>query len=80
MKTKYERHTLKLQRPLFGNGDPGEILIYNEDRSIEQLIPLNADELGHVFGDEPKVYFLADVPVNKPGLIKLIKRLPEQDW
>lgn len=79
-KVRYKREILKLQRSLFTSDGIDDVLIYNEDRTTTALLPLDGTNLEEVFGEEPKVYYLADVPQADGHFIKLIKQMPEQPW
>jgi hypothetical protein len=73
---KYSRMVVKVQKPLMGAPD---VLIYNEDKSVWALLPFEPRDIEALFGREVKQYWLADVP-KKTGIIKLVKRVKEQDW
>jgi hypothetical protein len=76
----YERHIIKMQRPLFvPPGQEGQVLIYNEDRSINTLIAWTAD-LKAMFGEDEKMYYLADLPMKTEGFIKLHREVENPGW
>jgi hypothetical protein len=80
VKKGYARHVIKLQRPLFiPPGQNGQVLIYNEDRSINTLIPYT-DDLKAMFGEDPKMYYLADLPMTTSGPIRLYNEVEGLDW
>lgn len=70
---------IKIQRPLF-TSDPEQAmaLIYNEDRSLNVMVPFGAD-IAELFDDEDtgKRYWLADWSQDN---IELIEEVGEQDW
>lgn len=68
----------KLQRPLHTNGDYNEILIYNEDRSVEAQLPVSSEVIELIFNDEYKVYMLGKV--GDDGIVRISGRVEDQDW
>lgn len=77
-----KRIIVKVQLPLFASDGNGMIaLVYNEDQSIMQELPLRSKkeykELRGTMGDEPKGYFYAKF--DGKGLI-LTEEAPWQDW
>lgn len=75
---QYTTQIIKLQRPLATNMDQAQVLVYNEDRSLERMLPYT-DDMQKLFGSDQKQYWLADIP-KKTGYIKLIQQVEEQDW
>lgn len=70
----------KFQRPLFTTDPSQPILIYNEDRSIMNQMPLPRKVQKKIFRNgEDKCYWLCK-PNTKTQLLDLIKRVEEQDW
>lgn len=68
----------KIQRPLATNAPehPG-FLIYNEDRSIQEIIPY--EFLSHVWpGDRLKIYVLGRM--DEKGQLFIEEVVDEQDW
>lgn len=75
-----KRMIVKVQLPLFATGPVGA-LVYNEDRSVMQELPLRTEEemeeLQDRLGDDMKGYFYAKY--DGKGLI-LTGEAPWQDW
>lgn len=74
----------KVQRPLWGlpKGAAPEALVYNEDRSVLELIPYD-ERLGRFFeDDESKIYMVGEVEKPHSGKIKitLLEIVGEQEW
>ena len=72
-----KREIFKFQRPLDGGND---ILIYNEDRSIEVVYPMSKKQMKDIFwNDEYKVYCLCSYKPPR-SKIKVEQIVEEQDW
>lgn len=67
----------KLQRPFATNEDIPMIMAYTENKQKMAMLPSTAEWLDDIFGDEAKIYVKATV---KNGVLKIKKRVPEQDW
>jgi hypothetical protein len=67
----------KLQRPLFSSDGNGDVMAYTEDKKRTAMIPLPGELVDELFGEEPKIYVLAQV---KRGNLCIDKRVAEQDW
>lgn len=67
---------VKVQLPLYTNEPQPMVLIYNEDRSIEGMVPYDK-ATKKMLGRKPKQYYYAIVTGENVGLIK---RAPDQDW
>lgn len=66
---------LKVQMPLFGAADA---LIYNEDRSIYAMLPLqDAPELVEYMGDSLKRYIVGAIV---DGKLEINGNAPWQEW
>lgn len=69
-------YVCKLQRPVMTNVPDIHVLVYSEDHRIHVQLPLPADDVERIFGDEHKVFaecwlvgtilHIGDV-VNDPG-------------
>lgn len=70
------RFIVKVQVPLAYSHD-AEVLVYNEDRSIQQQFPYSED-LAEIMGEEPKKYFYAHTGLD--GYLHLDEEAPAQDW
>lgn len=70
---------LKAQRPIETNVPDmeGQILIYNEDRSFETMITMDAQAM-LMFGTEYKIYLKARLWID--GVLQLTARVEEQSW
>lgn len=70
----------KFQRPLFdSNGEMGNVLVYNEDRDFEMIVPLDDEAMEEVFPDgEFKTYWVCEP--DEEGYLHLIEQLEEQEW
>lgn len=66
---------VKVQVPLGGN-DMSQALIYNEDRSIQVMVPV--EEVNPMMGGRVKVY--AHAKVNRKGLLLIGDEAGEQAW
>lgn len=79
--TTKEKIVIKVQLPLATNGSNDMALVYNEDRSFMQALPLRSkkelNELRNQLGDEMKGYFYAEKRDN--GLI-ITEPAPWQSW
>ena len=69
---------MKIQRPLYTSGSYLDVYIYNEDRSIEDIVPMDAKDIETLFGYQPKVY--AEGKIDRKGKFHVIKIVPEQEW
>lgn len=67
----------KLQRPLASNDPHPCVMAYTEGKENMAMIPMPAEMMDEIFGDELKVYAKATV-VN--GVLKVKRLVPEQDW
>jgi hypothetical protein len=68
---------VKVQLPLASNAPKPECLVYNEDRSVEAMLPVT-NEVVDLFGaDEVKAFFYATL---KGDNIELQGRAPWQIW
>lgn len=66
---------VKIQLPLVSTGCP-MALIYNESRTIEEIVPVNAD-LERRMDGQNKAYFQANL---EDGQLELISPAPWQNW
>lgn len=57
--------------------DDPEVLVYNEDRSIQQQFPFD-DDIKDLLNGELKKYFYAHTGLD--GYLHLDDEAPEQDW
>lgn len=73
------KQIIKLQRPITTTGSYNDIMFYNQDRSVDGIIPMEPSMMESVFHDEYKVYWWAWVP-EKDGALELIKKAEEQNW
>jgi hypothetical protein len=72
---------LKIQKPLSGNVEPPEILVYNEDRSVTESIPMSWFDIHELFGDDVKQYWDGDIiEANGTKNIELHKQVKAQPW
>lgn len=53
------------------------ILAYTENKQRQALIPLPEEMISDLFGEEVKIYVKASV---KNGVLKIKKRVAEQEW
>lgn len=68
----------KFQRPISTTGSISEILVYNEDRSLEVMMELNDDEIEALFPEmEYKTYWKCIV---KNKMLNPIEQVEEQEW
>lgn len=65
-----ERQVFKMQIPLFASDGVDNIMIYNQDRSVDFIIPANEDFLNLIFKGRPKVYVEATI---SPIMFKVYK-------
>lgn len=74
---------VKVQLPLYVNEprDEQEALVYNEDRSIEVMLPID-DELRHAMDGQVKAFFEADVKYTLDGakILQIEEHLEDQGW
>lgn len=70
----------KVQRPVFTTLHAPEVLIYNEDRSVQITSPLN-EGWKTFFGDEYKMYIRGELTEvdGQPG-INVEDIIPEDQW
>lgn len=73
----------KVQRPLFTTGDKNQLLIYNEDHSIECTLVVEEQTMIQIFfAHNPegvhKVFVMAST--NKLGQLVIDYILDEEDW
>lgn len=74
----YEPMMLKVQRPIATNGPDKQLLIYNEDRSLQEQMVFDDPNLYSWFGDDYKMYVSARLWCN--GQLQLIAREEDQPW
>lgn len=67
----------KLQRPIVTNDPFPTVMAYTENKANMAMIPMGEELMDELFGDELKVYVKATV---KNGVLKVKRRVPEQDW
>lgn len=81
MPKKIKRNFIvKFQRPLVTNGSYQEILLYNEDRSLDMMMELRNDEIEALFpNDEIRTYWLCRIN-QKTKMLEPIKQVEEQRW
>lgn len=80
IKPGYERHIIKFQRPLHVSGGlQGLVLMYNEDRSFNTMIPYT-DDLKAMFGEDEKMFYLCDLPMKTTGPIKMHREVEDPGW
>ena len=77
---KKEKIICKFQRPLFDSkGEMNNVLVYNEDRDFEMIVPLDDEAMEEIFpDDEFKTYWVCEP--DKGGYLHPIKQVGEQDW
>ena len=66
----------KVQLPLISTDPNAGILVYNEDRSIETIVPM--DEDAKKYFTEPKSFHFGHM--DKDGWLILVGEAPWQDW
>lgn len=67
---------LKIQRPIVTTEPAPLMLIYNQDRSIDETLPMT-EELFSLFGDEYKLYIEAEIV---EGVMQIQRVVEEQSW
>lgn len=67
----------KLQRPLATNETPPMVMAYTEGKANMAMIPMGEELIDELFKDELKIYVKATV---KNGILKVKRRVPEQDF
>ena len=72
-----QRMIVKVQLPLASNAPKPELLVYNEDRSIQELLPASKEVVDLFDEDEVKAFFYATL---KDGNLTLDGRAPWQTW
>lgn len=73
----------KLQRPLnTEEGEPDQLLVYNEDGSVISFIPVeDDDEIMALFGEEYKIYVRGRVdPKDGMNMLHIYEVVDNQDW
>jgi hypothetical protein len=71
----------KIQKPVATNVDPPEVLVYNQDRSITQSIPMPKEDIDAIFGDDLKQYWEAEIiEANDTKNLMLRQKVGDQDW
>ena len=78
-----ERFIVKVQLPLVTTGEPA-VLVYNEDRSIEESFILT-EELMEEFDDVKEFWYAHTEPDAESGIdgavqVHLDERAPWQEW
>ena len=75
------KEIVKVQVPLFSSVEDEGILVYNEDRSIEAILPIRSErelkQLRKEMKGEPKAYFYADT---RNKMLILTGKAPWQEW
>lgn len=67
----------KLQRPIVTSEDVLMIMAYTEEKEDMAMLPMPAEFMDELFGDELKVYVRASV---KNGVLNIKHLVEEQDW
>lgn len=67
---------VKVQLSLYTSEPVRQVVVYNEDRSIEFMMDAPADVL-ELMGDRPKAFFYATL---KDGTMGLDEEAPWQEW
>lgn len=80
---KIETVMVKIQRPMFPNGNPAEVMSYIVDEDDEQIsnphiTVMTPDEMEQLFGDHYKVYYLGKYQKGKP--VKIVKPTRQDEW
>lgn len=70
-------HVMKLQRALYSTVENPPILAYNQDRSLQFQVHMNADDIEAVFGLRHKVFCKCRV-VN--GSLEIGDEVEDRDW
>lgn len=73
---------VKVQVPIFTNG-PGEILVYNEDRSFEEMLSIGKEERKFIkvcMRGRDKAFFYAKLYHKKHGWALTDREAPWQEW
>lgn len=68
-----EQVVVKIQMPIVGE----EVLVYNKDRSLQELVPIT-DKIRDAMDGELKKYFLAELHDGPPWLT--LQEIEAQDW
>lgn len=69
----------KFQRPIASTMGMDEVLVYNEGRSVEMIVPCDEEAMDEIFPEgEFKTYW--ECELDKEGYLHPIKQLEEQDW
>lgn len=69
---------VKLQRPLASNEPISTVLIYNQDRTHQWVVPWSLDDLNELLGSDPKGYFELEVDENDNFVLG--GRVEDQPW
>ena len=69
---------IKIQRPMAGNFDVPEALIYTKGRKFETTIPMT-EELYELFGEDVKQYWEANIS-ERTYSIEMVRQVEDQPW
>lgn len=71
---------VKFQRPIVTNGSYQDIMLYNEDRSLDTIMELANDEIEYLFPNkEFKTYWKCHIN-NKTKMLEPLEQMEEQGW
>lgn len=68
---------VKAQLPITSNLPNAPLLVYNKDRSVEQMLPITPRWL-ELFAGRPKIYLHASI--DAAGAIVPVAVIPDQPW
>lgn len=75
---------VKVQLPLYSSSKDAGILVYDEEQTIMQELPMRSKkemlELTKLIGDEMKGYFYAEAELDEKNNLILTDIAPRQDW
>lgn len=71
---------VKFQRPIMTNGSYQEILLYNEERTLDTIMELRNDEIEALFpNNEFKTYWRCRIN-QKTKMLEPVEQVEEQEW
>lgn len=71
---------VKFQRPIVTTGSYQDIMLYNEDRSLDTIMELGNDEIEYLFPNkEFKTYWRCRIN-NKTKMLEPLEQMEEQGW
>jgi hypothetical protein len=68
---------VKIQRPLMSTDPNAPVLIYNQDRTFETMVPFDR-MMQFIMGDRVKMY--AEVEILPDNSLGILRDLKESEW